>query len=61
MDLDKVLLELMKERDLVDQAIASLERLSAKQPRTPKRPLADAGGPPVNLRGNASAPGAGFD
>ena len=30
MDIDRVLAELIEERNLIDQAIASLERLSAK-------------------------------
>lgn len=38
MDLDRVLADLIEERNLIDQAIASLERVSAKRGnRTPGR------------------------
>ncbi|SPF45688.1 hypothetical protein SBA4_3410005 [Candidatus Sulfopaludibacter sp. SbA4] len=37
MDLDRVLAELIEERKLIDQAIANLERLSAKAGRSAPR------------------------
>jgi len=40
MDLDRVLAELIEERKLIDQAIANLERLSAKAGKSaPRREL----------------------
>ena len=38
MDLDRVLAELIEERNLIDRAIASLERLSAEWGRPALRP-----------------------
>ena len=37
MDLNKVLAELLRERDLIDQAIANLERLSSGMLGVPER------------------------
>jgi hypothetical protein len=42
MDLDKVLAELLKERDLIDEAIANLERLSTGPRDTNGRPQSRA-------------------
>jgi len=38
MDLNRVLAELLRERDLIDEAIAHLERLSAGTPSVSSRP-----------------------
>jgi hypothetical protein len=38
MDLNKVVADLIRERDLLDEAIAHLERLAAGTPGSPSRP-----------------------
>lgn len=57
MDLDRVLAELLRERDLIDEAIAHLERLPASTPSVSSRPRGRGREPQEKTR----AAGAAFD
>lgn len=56
MDLDRVLADLIDERNLIDRAIASLERLSTLRKRAPVRPppKIQAKSEPERVKGAAS-------